>query len=174
MLEQIDLPRNCRIVRQDPQLVRSTLAEITKRAFHGGRGLVALVDRADTFPEDKWMTLSYPKGTDPEAVVRRMQTLDALWDVVMWDRPKVLLIRGGKLSEEQLWVDGAKPLVHVLCPLCPCQDLYQLLLAGFWSMVGPARVANMRLYGMEQAKMKKGQGALWGSWSAFVDPECEM
>ena len=169
----IELPRNCRIIRVESQPLTPDVEEINEHMFHGGHGLVTLVERADSFPDAEWMVLEYPKGTNPYAVVRRMQhTGKHLWDVVIWNRPKVLLIRNGPLSYRQLWVNGAKPLVHVLCSLCPRQDLYQLMLVGFWSMVGPKRVANMRLEGMEQAKMTKG--VFWGSWSDFVDPEKEM
>ena len=150
-------------------------AEIVEGSFHDAEGLVTLVERADSFPDASWMVLEYPKGTKPEAVVDCMLKLgDHLWDVVMWDRPKVLLIRGAPLLYKDLWVNGKKPLVHVLCPLVQRQDLYKLLLAGFWSMVGPKRVANMRLEGMEQAEKKDNEAVLWGSWSEFVDPDGEM
>ena len=169
-----ELPRNCRIVRQDPGYLRPAFGEINEHAFHGGHGLVTLVERADSFPDVSWLVLEYPKGTNPEVVARHMNSLgDHLWDVVLWERPKVLLIRVKPLSYKQLWVDGAKPLVHTLYSL-PRQDLYQLLVAGFWSMVGPLRLANMRLEGMEQAEMKSGENLFWGSWSDFVDPEKEM
>ena len=166
----MELPRNCRIVRQQPQRVRPDWGEISENKFHGGHGLVTLMERDDGFPQDEWLVLERPRGTDPLAVVDKMGR-NHLWDVVRWDRPMTLLIRCGPLEYKDLWVDGAKPLVHIM--YSEPRDLCRLLVAGFWSVVGP-RLANMRLEGMFQAEKKEGEELLWGSWSEFVDPECEM
>ena len=172
---EIKLPPNCRIVRQDPQLMRPEWGEINEDTFHDAHGLNTLVGEVLDFPRDQWLVLEYPKGTDPHAVVRRMQALKGhLWDVVLWDRPQALLIRGGPLKYRQLWVDGVKPMVGTMFDIDTDWDLYRLLLVGFWSMAGPERMANMRLEGMEQAEKKEGEGLLWGSWSDFVDPKKEM
>ena len=80
-----------------------------------------------------------------------------LWDVVPWDRPQVLLIRDGPLSYKQLWANGVKPMVGVMFCEVSCRDLYKLMLAGFWSMVGPQQFANVRLEGMEQAEKKEDE-----------------
>ena len=93
----MELPRNCRIVRQQPQRVRPDWGEISENKFHGGHGLVTLVERTDGFPQDEWLVLEYPIGTDPLAVVDKMG-LNHLWDVVLWDRPIALLIRCGPLK----------------------------------------------------------------------------
>ena len=159
----MELPRNCRIVRQEPRKEKPAFGGIDSNGFHGGHGLATMAERAKSFPDDEWLVLEYPKGTDPFAVVGVMKASKHLWDVVLWKRPKVLLIRKGPLEYKDLWVDGAKPIVAVLDDL---QDLGKLLIAGFWSMLGPKRVANMRLEGMEQADRK--EGLIWGSWSSFV------
>ena len=151
--------------------MKPTWGRVGEHGFHGGRGLVTMMTYTPDFPDDKLMVLEYPKGTDPEAVTRTLNALGHLWDVALWDRPEVLLIRDGPLKYEQLWVNGVKPDVYILYDVELQQDLYHLLIVGFWSMLGPSRVANMRLEGMEQAKKLKGEELLWGSWSSFVDLE---
>ena len=96
--------------------------------------------------------------------------------MVLSAAPKALLIRDKReLPYERLWISGAKPVVRrcIDAGYTPFQQaLHQLMIAGFWSMLGPLREANMRLEGMFQAE-KKEEGLLWGSWSDFVDPEKE-
>ena len=142
--------------------------------FRGGEGLATGVFRADSWPEGQWIIVGYPEGTDPSAVVRHMKTLQGhLWDVTMWTRPYVLLIRCAPLTLEDLYVDGVKPWHLREVVNSTNQDLHHLLVAGFWSALGPERVANMRLEGMEQAERKGNEEAIWGEfgWVSFVCPD---
>ena len=170
MTEEIKLPRNCRIVRQEPQPMKPTWGRIGEHGFHGGHGLVTTMTYTTSVPDDELLVLENPRGTDPHAVARALDDLGHLWDIALWDRPEVLLIRNGPLKYEQLWVNG-KPDVYILYDVELQRDLYHLLIIGFWSMLGPSRVANMRLEGMEQAKKLKGEELSWGSWSSFVNLE---
>ena len=171
MIRELQLPRNCRIVRQEPRTMKPTWGKIGEHGFHGGHGLFTMMTYTKSVPDDKLLVLEYPKGTDPHAAARALNALGHFWDVALWDRPEVLLIRNGPLKYEQLWVDGVKPDLYILYDVELQQDLYRLLIVGFWSMLGPSREANMRLEGMEQAKKLKGEELLWGSWSSFVDLE---
>ena len=175
----MELPRNCRLVRIEPQRLSPIWAELTDEDYCDGEGIVSLMTRVADFPDDAlWVVLENPEGTDADTVVHRLQTLGRhyLWDVVLGSRPKVLLIREKprELPYERLWIRGAKPLVR-RCTNSPDYTLFQqalhhLMIAGFWNMLGP-REANMWLDGMEQAVKKDGDSVLWGSWSDFVDPE---
>ena len=179
----MELPRNCRLVRTEPQRLKPSWAELSEEEYNDGEGIVSLMAGVADFPPDAlWLVLEYPEGTDAQALVHRLQTLGRhyLWDVVLGSKPKVLLIRDKprELPYERLWIRGAKPLVrgcHNDPDYTPFQQaLYHLMIAGFWSMLGPEREANMRLEGMQQAVRKEDDGVLWGSWSDFVDPEKEM
>ena len=84
-----------------------------------------------------------------------------------------------ELPFERLWINDVKPLAR-RCLNDPDytpfqQALHHLMIAGFWSMLGPEREANMRLDGMQQPVRNDDEdGVLWGSWSDFVDPQTDM
>ena len=180
----MELPRNCRLVRLEPQRLRPTWAQLGEKEYGDGEGIVSLMAGVDDFPDDAlWVVLEYPQGTDAADVAHRLRNLGRhyLWDLVLGESPKVLLVRDKprELPYERLWVKGAKPLVR-RCLNDPDytpfqQALHRLIIAGLWSMLGPERGANVRLEGMDQAQRGDDEdGVLWGSWSDFVDPQKEM
>ena len=173
----MELPRNCRLTRIDPQRLKPEW-ELSDEEYEDG--IVSLMATRDIPGDALWLVLEYPEGTDAVEVVKRLKTLGRhyLWDVVLSAKPKVLLIRDKPSGPfERLWIRGAKPVVRrcIDAGYAPFQEaLRQLMIAGFWSMLGPEREANMRLQGMQQAEKKEGEELLWGSRSDFVDPKKEM
>ena len=173
----MELPRNCRLTRVDPQRLKPEW-ELSDEEYEDG--IVSLMATRDIPGDALWLVLEYPEGTDAVEVVKRLKTLGRhyLWDVVLSAKPKVLLIRDKPSGPfERLWIRGAKPVVRrcIDAGCAPFQEaLRQLMIAGFWSMLGPEREASKRLQGTQQAEKKEGEELLWGSGPDFVDPEKEM
>lgn len=175
----MELPRNCRLVRTKPQRLSPTWAKVSREEYDDGEGICSIMFGSSYSDDDLWLVLEYPEGVEATDVVHLMQSLGGLWDVVLGPCPQVLLIKDKPyhLPFERLCVDGAAPQVRTRmdADLPEYQRrLYDLMILGYWSMLGPERMANMRLEGMEQAEKKDDECVLWGSWSNFVDPDQEL